>query len=190
MKRLLLILILTLSFQSWTKADDIGDFEIEGMSIGDSALKYYNLKELKKYDRNYVKDKSFLIAEIIDLDSDNYDGLQIIYESKNKIIHGINGIVDCRNDFIICENKFNEVSQDLSNFFRNQIIKSKKKISNHRADKSGKSKNTKVVFDFINGDQISLLMTNWSNAMGHWDNLKLQMGTSELVYWYENKAYK
>ena len=38
MKRLLLILILTLSFQTLTKADDIRDFEIEGISIGDSAL--------------------------------------------------------------------------------------------------------------------------------------------------------
>ena len=41
MKRLLLILILTLSFQSLTKADDIRDFEIEGMSIGDSLLEYF-----------------------------------------------------------------------------------------------------------------------------------------------------
>ena len=41
MKRLLLILILTFSFQSLTKADDIRDFEIEGMSIGDSLLDYF-----------------------------------------------------------------------------------------------------------------------------------------------------
>ena len=40
MKRLLLILILTLNFQSWTKADDIRDLEIEGMSIGDSLLDF------------------------------------------------------------------------------------------------------------------------------------------------------
>ena len=41
MKRLLLILILTLSFQSLSKADDIRDFEIEGMSIGDSLLESF-----------------------------------------------------------------------------------------------------------------------------------------------------
>ena len=41
MKRLLLIFILTFSFQSWTKADDIRDFEIEGISVGDSALDYF-----------------------------------------------------------------------------------------------------------------------------------------------------
>ena len=48
MKRLLLILILTLSFQSWTKADDIRDFEIEGISVGDSLLDYFTKEEIKK----------------------------------------------------------------------------------------------------------------------------------------------
>ena len=46
MKRLLLILILTLSFQSMTKADDIRDFEIEGISIGDSLLDYFTEEEI------------------------------------------------------------------------------------------------------------------------------------------------
>jgi len=48
MKRLLLILILTLSLQSWTKADDIRDFEIEGISIGSSLLDKYNKSQIIK----------------------------------------------------------------------------------------------------------------------------------------------
>ena len=40
MKRLLLIIILTFSFQTLTTADDIKDFQIEGMSIGDSLLDF------------------------------------------------------------------------------------------------------------------------------------------------------
>ena len=42
MKRLLLILILKFSFQSLTKADDIRDFQVEGMGIGDNLLDYFN----------------------------------------------------------------------------------------------------------------------------------------------------
>ena len=49
MKRLLLIFILTFSFHTLTKADDISDFQIEGISIGDSILKYYNREDLNKY---------------------------------------------------------------------------------------------------------------------------------------------
>ena len=46
MKRLLLILILTLSFQSLVKAEDISDFEIEGMSINKSVLDYISVNEV------------------------------------------------------------------------------------------------------------------------------------------------
>ena len=48
MKRLLLILILTVNFQSWTKADDIKNIEIEGISIGDSLLDYMSRNEIKE----------------------------------------------------------------------------------------------------------------------------------------------
>ncbi len=40
--RLFLSIIILFSFQSWTKANDVRDFQIEGMSIGDSALKYFS----------------------------------------------------------------------------------------------------------------------------------------------------
>ena len=45
MKIFLTVFIIIFSLQSWIKADDIRDFEIEGMSIGDSALEFYD-KEL------------------------------------------------------------------------------------------------------------------------------------------------
>ena len=35
-----------LSLQSWTKADDIKDFEVEGISVGDSALDHFSKKEI------------------------------------------------------------------------------------------------------------------------------------------------
>ena len=65
MRNFLLILILTLSFQSLTKADDIRDFEIEGISIGDSLLDYFSedqIKKSKRYDNKntgWKSDKMF-----------------------------------------------------------------------------------------------------------------------------------
>ena len=47
MKRLLLILILTFSFQTLTKADDMSEFEIEGISIGDSALDFFSKEDIE-----------------------------------------------------------------------------------------------------------------------------------------------
>ena len=60
MNRLILILILTLSFQSWSCADDIRDFEIEGISLGDSLLDFYTKEEIDKslpYVSYYPKSK-------------------------------------------------------------------------------------------------------------------------------------
>ena len=46
MKIFLSILILIFSQQSWTKADDISDFQIQGISLGDSVLNYYTEKQI------------------------------------------------------------------------------------------------------------------------------------------------
>jgi len=54
MNRLLLILILTLNFQSFTKADDIRDFQIEGVGIYESLLNYMTEEEIKNEEDNYL----------------------------------------------------------------------------------------------------------------------------------------
>ena len=65
MKILLSILILVFSLQSWTKADDISEFQIEGISIGDSALNFYSKKEIKKFMKEfYPNSKKFYLMEI------------------------------------------------------------------------------------------------------------------------------
>ena len=59
MRVFFLILIFLFSLQPWTKAADISEFEIEGMSLGDSALNYFNEKELtNKDDVYYYKSKT------------------------------------------------------------------------------------------------------------------------------------
>ena len=48
MRIFLTVLILVFSLQSLTKANDIGDFEIEGITVGESLLDYYSEKEIKQ----------------------------------------------------------------------------------------------------------------------------------------------
>ena len=43
-----IIFILILSLQTLTKADDISNFEIDGISVGDSLLDYLSIKQIKK----------------------------------------------------------------------------------------------------------------------------------------------
>ena len=59
MKKILAILILILTLQTPSWADDIRDFQIEGMSIGDSALNFFSESDIKKNSQNYYKNKKF-----------------------------------------------------------------------------------------------------------------------------------
>ena len=52
MNKLLLILIFIFSFQTFTRANDIRDFEIEGMSVGDSLLDFMTESEIIKAKSN------------------------------------------------------------------------------------------------------------------------------------------
>ena len=100
MKRLLLILILTLSFQSWTKADDIRDFQIEGMSIGDSLLDYFSANEIKNNKKDYYTNDKFTAVDFRDKSLfKNYDGAQIHYKTKgNKyIIYALDFVLEFEN---------------------------------------------------------------------------------------------
>ena len=69
MKKLLGIVVLGLLLSSNAYADNIGDFQIEGISIGDSILDYYSKKEIKKNKKIYTKDKTFALVEIRNIKS-------------------------------------------------------------------------------------------------------------------------
>ena len=57
MKKFLTILILIFSLQTPSQADDIQDFQIEGMSIGDSLLDYMSAEEIEKRKTYFYKSK-------------------------------------------------------------------------------------------------------------------------------------
>ena len=89
MKRLLLILILTLSFQSLTKADDIKDFKIEGMSIGDSLLDFFSKKDIKsrKITTYPNSDKYYVIAFTKQDFYETYEVTQFIIKKNDNKYH-------------------------------------------------------------------------------------------------------
>ena len=62
MRVFIAVIVLIFSFQSWTKADDISDFEIDGMSVGDSALKYVSKETLSSNKRYMWDNKKYFHA--------------------------------------------------------------------------------------------------------------------------------
>ena len=96
MRIFLLILMLLFNFQSWSKADSISDFEIEGMSVGDSLLDFYGISEIKEAENNptyYPKSKKFKVIYFFSKKKELFDYVNITLEDNDKkyIIYSIRG---------------------------------------------------------------------------------------------------
>ena len=133
MNRLLLIFILTLNFQTLTKADDIGNFEIEGMSIGDSLLDHFSEKNIiKELNSKYVfKYKSDFIriaagtgeGFYLIKDTTQYDDIGITLKLKDKryIIYSLSGWIFCDDEIKDCFDNQKKISNDLKNFLGDSV---------------------------------------------------------------------
>jgi hypothetical protein len=198
MKRLLLILILTFSFQTLTKADDISEFQIEGMSIGDSLLDYFTKKEIRikrKYRIKYPNSKKFTA---ITFDEDPklkvYDSIQANVKTNDKkyTIYSISGISYFDNNISKCKEQMKLISKELIKIFPNasNINKTKK----HEYDKSGKSLIHQSIFDMDSGAEARVECYDWSKKMSRKHNLDDQLIVSILSenfsYFIANEAYK
>ena len=61
--KIILLLVILVSFHSIVQADEISEFTIEEMSVGDSLLNHYNKKEIQSFKENssYYRDKLFSV---------------------------------------------------------------------------------------------------------------------------------
>ena len=76
MKKLLAIIIIGLCLTTPSQADDVRELEIDGMSLGDSALKYYTKKELNNaLEKFYYKNKKFMYYFLLGVVLTNHDAM-------------------------------------------------------------------------------------------------------------------
>ena len=85
MKKFLYITILISCFMLPSQADDIRDFQIEGISIGDSALDYYSKNELNNGIKSYYPNKKFYLMDFKTKGS-SYDGIQLAFKQNDKTL--------------------------------------------------------------------------------------------------------
>ena len=114
-KFLLLIIILILNFNlnSWTRADNIQEFEIEGISLYESALKYYDTNELNEdVQKNYSSNK--YTTSTIWSNLKEYDYLQLSFKTgdANYIIQDISG--GKKMNFNKCEKQLDQLEKEIS----------------------------------------------------------------------------
>ena len=191
MKKLSIYLFLIFfGFQTSSLGDDIRDFEIEGISIGDSLLDYFSEDEIKNnIMKNYYKYKSnkkFIAVEFNEFPFfKTYGNIQVHVKSDDKKykIYQIAGVDFYDENIDDCYKKQNEIDKELSKVFKKaeRDYASKEK---HPADESGKSNVTYIAYWFKSGVYVSIDCTDWSSKMKpRVDNLKVKLATKEFNDW-------
>ena len=200
----LLILLFSLFFLSSPSvfADDISDFEIGGISIGDSLLEYMPyineneiLKkiEISKNLYSYLKEPDKYIEIYLYKDSTSYEDISVFIKNnstneyatnkneKYKIL-SITGNIHYIEDFDACIQKRDEIAGELSKMFPN--VQKIEKTKQHPADASGKSIADAISFLFSTGDKINVYCDNFE------ETFRIRNGWAEgLVVFIQSKEF-
>ena len=195
MRTFLITIILFFNVQTWTKAEDIRDYEIEGISVGESVLKYFSLNEIEQNKWDYFKNKEFTPLQF-----DNpsfakvYDAIDIQYKTNDKDykIAGLSGIIfyEDKKKIKDCYKKMDDIINDVRSIFSNLNSSEKKTFIHKGIDDGGKSKVRGINFEFENGDVISIQCYNYSKEAGDLNHLRFSMNTYDYRIFLSTKAYK
>ncbi len=196
MKRFLLIITLIFNFQSQINADDISDFHIEQMSVGDSLLDYMNLKKIKEKinsysDKGYIyKSKKYfaLTFDRSDFDSnfELYDQVQFHFKDKDNsfTIESIAGIKLYRNDIDQCysflELQEKEADEMFSNF---------EKTKSSRSNEGKINKLLGYFYELPDKSTIYIACEDWTNESNIPDDFVVVLNSSAHQKWVNNEAY-
>ena len=189
MKIILKLLTLVICFQSLTIADDISDFEIEGMSIGDSALDFFEKSSIVKNTWDYPGSNKYKRVQ-----NDNisffelYDAVDFMYETNDKkyLIQSLAGIFLTIN-MEQCIKKQNSIAKDLKIAFPNANKTERDKTYNDNHWQG--SRNRQITFWLDNGIA-SVHCNDYSKKHGGQDHLAVNLRTNKSNEFLVNEAYK
>lgn len=189
MRIFIAVLVLIFSIKSWTVADDISDFEIEGISVGDSLLNFMTKKDIKSSKRNYLKNKKYYVVGY-DENLENYTQVDVYLKSgDNKyVVRTISGVLFMNvNDCLIKKKK---IVYELRSIFLNATERTYNDVP-HEYDKNGKSIQHQTGFllkNDNNDDHIRVECMDWSDELtkkNQWaDNLSVAAYSKEILEWF------
>ena len=194
MKMLLIILILTFNFQFLSKADDISEFEIEGISVGDSLLDHFKKQTINSARKYEYKNDKFYSLDIWSDKFKQYSAIQFhLKKNDNKyLVQGLSGTLTFGPmiDYYPsskeeCNNQKKIIVDSLNNIFPNADVSSYNKID---ADDGygGKAIRQETYFILDVGEIWVQCITYGKETKKKetlYDNLKLTLLTPEFIEW-------
>ena len=181
MKKILGIVFLGLLLSTSAYTDDIKDFQIENISIGDSALDYFTESQLENGELDWFNYSYKEYSTSLLLGKDIYDWFKISYNSHDDdfIIEGLVGIVVKKKyDDNKCNKELDTAALDISKLFKNtkqgkkqlyKIVYNPRKIF-QEPNSSGKSTASSISFDFKDEGKIILSCYNMDKATNQIDS--------------------
>ncbi len=189
---LILILFLTLS----VRADDLSEFEIEGISIGDSVFDHYSNDDLTNFSKQfYPSSDDFQGVEILKKKSKKnfltYDSITLNWkknDNKMKIV-AVSGIKLIPNDLNKCLKERDQIATDIKNILNNAKEESYEMSFGELNDSISYAIDLK-----IKSGSIRIWCTDWDSKTekeNNWqDDLNVSLDTDEFIFWLDNIAYK
>lgn len=168
MKKLLVIIILSLCFMTSSKADDIKDFQIEGISVGDSLLDHFSKSEIQnasKIVKPYLHQNEYIEQSIPKI-SKTYDRIKFSWLQKDEkyILHGVSGITIYKDNFNGCLETKKQVARELQEMFPDLKKNDRNKIFSSY-DPKRKSYRDETSFKFKDGSAVRVYCSYWSKEL-------------------------
>jgi len=192
MKKLSTYLFLVLfSFSAPSFADDISEYQIEGISIGDSLLDYLSKEEIiteieiNKPSYDYLTDKFgevYLYGKF-----ETYDWLSFLVKPKDKnyIIYLIKGSIKYDDKMKQCYAKQKEIIKEFSSQFK--FIRKEEQTIAFPWDSTGKSTSRYVSLFLDSGDEVSVACSEYEKSLkikNNWaDSLVIEILKKEQSAW-------
>ena len=196
-KIFIFICFLVLIFPPLSFAEDISEFEIEGISIGDSLLKYMSRAEIENNLVYVYEDLDKYIGKDVAQVSYNknltiYDEIHLDVKTTDDMfeIVALNGILFYEDNVNECYQKQLQLVEELKIVFKGVDVR-KEGPSNHPAYPNGEIKYTRYAF-FINENEYSNLEVfcyDIIEELKKTDRLTLNLKSKEFND-YAGKIYK
>ena len=181
MKIILRIVFLSLLLSTSAYTDNIKDFKIESMSIGDSALNYFTESQLEDGELDWFNYSYKEYSTSLVPGKGIYDWFKISYKGADEdfIIEGLVGIVVKKKyEDDKCNKQLDNTALKISELFNNTKPRKKQlfKIAYNprkifqESNPSGKSTATSISFDFKDEGKIILSCYNMDKATNNIDS--------------------
>ena len=195
MKKLSAYLFLILfCFSAPSFADDISDFQIEELAIGDSLLNIFSKEEIDSIEPTYYPDsRKFHDLPIVSHKFKDYDQVSfgLKRDDEKYIIYSLSGDLYYENDFKNCMKKKEEILKEATSLFTKQKRSDYRYVYSEIDD--GKSFSETTDFIFKDKSRLRIYCTDWTleteRKREFSDMLSVNAVSYEYFKWLNKEAY-